>query len=68
MNTGTFKDGNNVWQNSYGSLPFNTIKTKQGGVSHCGIAIYITKYLKAKEERIMETLYGFQLFLFHVIT
>ncbi len=24
--------------------------TKQGGVSHCGLAIYIKKYLKAKEE------------------
>jgi hypothetical protein len=23
---------------------------KQGGVSHCGLAIYIKKYLKAKEE------------------
>jgi hypothetical protein len=23
---------------------------KQGGVSHCGVAIYIKKYLKAKEE------------------
>jgi hypothetical protein len=26
------------------------VKTKQGGVSHCGLAIYILKYLKAKEE------------------
>jgi hypothetical protein len=26
-------------------------KSKQGGVSHCGlVAIYIKKYLKAKEE------------------
>jgi hypothetical protein len=23
---------------------------ERGGVSHCGLAIYITKYLKAKEE------------------
>jgi hypothetical protein len=23
---------------------------QQGGVSHCGLAIYIKKYLKAKEE------------------
>jgi len=23
---------------------------KQGGVSHCGLAIYIKKYLKPKEE------------------
>jgi len=23
---------------------------KQGGVAHCGLAIYIKKYLKAKEE------------------
>jgi hypothetical protein len=23
---------------------------KQGGVSHCGIAIYVKKYLKAKED------------------
>jgi hypothetical protein len=23
---------------------------KRGGVSHCGLAIYIRKYLKAKEE------------------
>jgi hypothetical protein len=29
---------------------------KQGvGVSHCGLAIYSKKYLKAKERRIMET-------------
>jgi hypothetical protein len=26
------------------------LKTKQRGVSHCGLAIYIKKYLKAKEE------------------
>jgi len=26
------------------------------GVSHCGLAIYILKYLKAKEELYMETL------------
>jgi hypothetical protein len=25
-------------------------KIKQRGVSHCGIAIYMNKYLKAKEE------------------
>jgi hypothetical protein len=25
-------------------------KNKQGGVSHCLLAIYIKKYLKAKEE------------------
>jgi hypothetical protein len=25
------------------------------GVSHCGLAIYIKKYLKAKRRRIMET-------------
>jgi hypothetical protein len=25
-------------------------KEKKGGVSHCGLAIYIKKYLKAKEE------------------
>jgi len=25
-------------------------RLKQGGVSHCGLAIYILKYLKAKEE------------------
>jgi hypothetical protein len=30
-------------------LQSNT-KGKQGGVSHCGLAIYIKKYLKAKEE------------------
>jgi hypothetical protein len=24
--------------------------SKQGGVSHCGLAIYMKKYLKAKEE------------------
>jgi hypothetical protein len=23
---------------------------KQGGVSHCGVAIYFKKYLKAREE------------------
>ncbi len=27
-----------------------TNANKQGGVSHCGLAIYIKKYLKAKEE------------------
>jgi hypothetical protein len=35
--------------------PMKVFKTKQrkkkgGGVSHCGLAIYIKKYLKAKEE------------------
>jgi len=30
------------------SLPSTTLKTR--GVSHCGLAIYIKKYLKAKEE------------------
>jgi hypothetical protein len=31
-------------------------KTKQTrGLSQCGLAIYIKKYLKAKERRIMET-------------
>jgi len=30
---------------------FPEIKIKiKGGVSHCGLAIYIKKYLKAKEE------------------
>jgi hypothetical protein len=28
----------------------NKCSIKQGGVSHCGLAIYIKKYLKAKEE------------------
>jgi hypothetical protein len=26
------------------------LQPQQGGVSHCGLAIYIKKYLKAKEE------------------
>jgi hypothetical protein len=30
-------------------LPF-ALHFQQGGVSHCGLAIYIKKYLKAKEE------------------
>jgi hypothetical protein len=29
--------------------------TKTQGVSHRGLVIYISKYLKAKEEKIMET-------------
>jgi len=34
---------------SYGKLkPMMVIKTR--GVSHCGLAMYIKKYLKAKEE------------------
>ncbi len=31
---------------------FIYIKKKQGGVSCCGLAIYIKKYLKAKEEEL----------------
>jgi hypothetical protein len=30
------------------SVPLHNTKTR--GVSHCGLAIYIKKYLKAKEE------------------
>jgi hypothetical protein len=30
--------------------PFNVFGSKTRGVSHCGIAICIKKYLKAKEE------------------
>jgi hypothetical protein len=30
--------------------PSMTKKRKQGGVTHYGLAIYIKKYLKAKEE------------------
>jgi hypothetical protein len=31
-------------------LGYIETKTKQRGVSHCGLAIYIKIYLKAKEE------------------
>ncbi len=34
---------------------YNT--NKQGGVSHCGLAIYIKKYLKAKEEELWKLKY-----------
>jgi hypothetical protein len=30
---------------------------KQGGVSHCGLAIYIKKYLKAKKEELWKLKY-----------
>jgi hypothetical protein len=32
------------------SVQDKKVKSKKGGVSHCGLAIYIKKYLKAKEE------------------
>ncbi len=32
-------------------------KLKQGGVSQCGLAIYIKKYLKAKEEELWKLKY-----------
>jgi hypothetical protein len=40
--------GRNLAQDKGAS--YNT--NKQGGVSHCGLAIYIKKYLKAKEEEL----------------
>jgi hypothetical protein len=33
------------------------LKNKTRGVSHCGLAIYITKYLKAKEEELWKLKY-----------
>jgi hypothetical protein len=30
--------------------PLQQIQQKQGGVSHCGLSIYIKSYLKAKKE------------------
>jgi hypothetical protein len=35
----------------------NANANKQGGVSHCGLAIYIKKYLKAKEEELWKLKY-----------
>jgi hypothetical protein len=32
------------------NMPTTTILCKTRGESHCGLAIYIEKYLKAKEE------------------
>jgi hypothetical protein len=37
-------------QNKLSIVPKPQKKRKQGGVSHCGLAIYSKKYLKAKEE------------------
>jgi hypothetical protein len=37
-------------QNKLSIAPKPQKKRKQGGVSHCGLAIYSKKYLKAKEE------------------
>jgi len=37
-------------QNKLSIAPKPQKKRKQGGVSHCGLAIYNKKYLKAKEE------------------
>jgi hypothetical protein len=36
-----------VWERSHGD---KQKQTNKGCVSHCGLAIYIKKYLKAKEE------------------
>jgi hypothetical protein len=36
---------------------FDAHNHKQGGVSHCGLAIYIKKYLKAKEEELWKLKY-----------
>jgi hypothetical protein len=36
---------------------FDAHNYKQGGVSHCGLAIYIKKYLKAKEEELQKLKY-----------
>jgi hypothetical protein len=33
------------------------MKQKQGVVSHCGLAIYIKKYFKAKEEELWKLKY-----------
>jgi hypothetical protein len=33
------------------------IETKTRGVSHCGLAIYIKRYLKAKEEELWKLKY-----------
>jgi hypothetical protein len=35
--------------------PKNLSNIKTRGVSHCGLVIYITKYLNAKDESSMET-------------
>jgi hypothetical protein len=37
-------------QNKLSIAPKPQKKRKQGGVSHCGLAIYSKKYLKAKQE------------------
>jgi hypothetical protein len=33
------------------------LRNNKGGVSHCGLAIYIKKYLKAKEEELWKLKY-----------
>jgi hypothetical protein len=35
----------------------NVLRMKTWGVSHCGLAIYIKKYLKAKEEDLWKLKY-----------
>jgi hypothetical protein len=39
-----------LWVRSSWELNFKFLTETRRGVSHCGLAIYIKKYLKAKEE------------------
>jgi glucosamine 6-phosphate synthetase-like amidotransferase/phosphosugar isomerase protein len=41
-----------VWGAGISNLNMTNKTYKRRGVSHCGLAIYIKKYLKAKEEEL----------------